>query len=156
MKQFIIISLLCFAAAGCQRSDAPGDLPKLFPCAVTITQDGKPLEGAVVEFVSSEDAAKYHAVGLTDAAGVAEMKTYGKDGAPEGKYKVVVRKHIHDDLVYGTNSAGEKEVSGYTTYRTIDDQFADAKTTPHEIEITGKGKKVKQTFDVGKAIKKRL
>ncbi|MDR2641985.1 MAG: hypothetical protein LBC74_04250 [Planctomycetaceae bacterium] len=90
---------------------------------------------------------------MTNAEGKAVISTYGFAGAPIGKYKVIVRKNVDDDLVYGTNSTGGKEVVAFKIYRTVEPQFSDVKTTPHEIEITGKEKKVEATFDVGKAIK---
>jgi hypothetical protein len=43
----------------------------------------------------------------------------------------------------------------YKTYKTVEQQFSNAQTTPHEIEITGKERELKKTFDVGKAIKSR-
>ncbi|MDR1960467.1 MAG: hypothetical protein LBQ54_15765 [Planctomycetaceae bacterium] len=156
MRRFIILTLFCIAAAGCRQSDAPDDLPKLFPCSIIVTQDGKPLEEATVEFQPFESTAKYLASGKTDTAGVAEMKTYGKTGSPAGKYKVVITKNIDDDFVYAENSLGQKEISGYTLYRTVEPKYSDAKTTPHEMEIIGKGKKHEATFDVGKAIKVRM
>ncbi|MDR1957446.1 MAG: hypothetical protein LBQ54_00080 [Planctomycetaceae bacterium] len=84
------------------------------------------------------------------------MSTYGYEGTPLGKYKVVVTKNIQDNLVYAESSTGTKEVVGWTSYRTVEPNFSDAKTTPHEIEITGKDKKFEVTFDVGKAVRSRM
>jgi hypothetical protein len=67
-----------------------------------------------------------------------------------------VTKILTDDVVYKENEAGGKDLVSYKTYKTVEPQFSDAKTTPHELEITGKGKKTEVTFDVGKAVKVRM
>ncbi|MDR1491221.1 MAG: DUF4198 domain-containing protein [Planctomycetaceae bacterium] len=152
----LIFSATLLLCSGCQKNSQPDDLPKLYPCIITITQDGKPLEDAGVELAAEDQsAAKYRAVTKTDAEGKAVMSTYGHNGAPAGKYKVVVSKKVDDDFVYGTSSTGDKEIQKYNTYRTVEPKYSDAKTTPHEIEITGKEKRAEATFDVGKAIKTR-
>ncbi|MDR1960502.1 MAG: hypothetical protein LBQ54_15940 [Planctomycetaceae bacterium] len=146
-----------FSVSGCKDSSRPEDLPKLFPCIITITQEGKPLEEASVELVAADqNNAKYKSLSITDAEGRAVMSTYGFKGVPAGKYKVAVTKTLTDDVVYKENEAGGKDLVSYKTYRTVEPQFSDAKTTPHELEITGKDKKPEVTFDVGKAVKKQL
>jgi hypothetical protein len=154
---WIYFAILFFVVvSGCFRSSAPSDLPKLYPCTITITQDNKPLEGATVELIVSEGQAKYKAVTVTDSRGVAIMSTYGYNGAPSGKYKVVVTKKIEDDFIYGVSSTGAKEVSSSTHYRTVEPKFSNPKTTPHEIEINNNGKITEANFDVGKPIKEKL
>ncbi|MDR2641689.1 MAG: carboxypeptidase-like regulatory domain-containing protein [Planctomycetaceae bacterium] len=114
----IIFSWMLFfvllAVSGCGDSSRPKDLPKLYPCVITITQEGKPLENAVVELAATDqNNSKYQSLTLTNAEGKAVMSTYGFAGTPIGKYKVIVRKNIDDDLVYGTNSTGAKEVVAF-------------------------------------------
>jgi hypothetical protein len=148
----IVISTL---ASGCSRNDdRPTDLPSLFPCTITVTQDGVPLAGATVSLVSSTEA-KYRSSSITDEKGNASMITYGFPGVPEGKYKVTVRKEIMDDMVYGENqSTGEKNaLIRYKTYRTVDPTYSSANHSPYEIEITNSKRRTQQTFDVGKAVK---
>jgi hypothetical protein len=116
------------------------------------------LEGASVELAATEETdqnnTKYKSLAITDVEGKVAVSTYGYKGVPIGKYKVVVTKNIDDDPIYKTNpSTGREEIISYKTYKTVEPQFSDVKTTPHKIEITGKGKKVEITFDVGKAIK---
>ena len=156
MKKFIIPSILILISfTGCGGDTSrPKDLPPLYPCAVTITQDGKPLDGAVVNLVAfDKENAKYQASSVTDAAGKAIMSTYGFNGVPAGKYKVCIWKTITEGVKQYTNKDGELVNTEGTDYKTVESKYADAKTTPHEIEITGKGKKVEQTFDVGKPVK---
>jgi 5-hydroxyisourate hydrolase-like protein (transthyretin family) len=153
------LTLFCtlFSVSGCKDSSRPEDLPKLFPCVITITQEGKPLEEASVELVAADqNNAKYKSLTITDTEGKANMSTYGHKGVPAGKYKVVVTKNIQDDFIYKEDEDGERELVSYKTYRAVEPQFSNAKTTPHELEITGKGQKPEVTFDVGKAIKVRM
>jgi 5-hydroxyisourate hydrolase-like protein (transthyretin family) len=151
---FLIVVLLF---AGCGHSSRPADLPKLFPCTVTVTQDGKPLADAVVKLVTqAEDGAKYNPVAVTGEDGKIALSTYGFPGVPVGKYKVVIVKNIDDDIVYRTDDAGEKVTVSYKTYRTIEKQFSDAKTTPYEMEVTTKSKNIDITCDVGKAVKEKM
>ncbi|MDR0609361.1 MAG: carboxypeptidase-like regulatory domain-containing protein [Planctomycetaceae bacterium] len=157
MKKLIYITLFIFVSsiAGCGDKSRPSDLPPLYPCTVTITQDGKAIEEAMVMFepVDSADV-KYSAAAVTGADGNALMKTYGFEGVPVGKYKVVVTKIISEAAEYKLNeSTGKEEAINSKRYRLIEPQFTSAKTTPHEIEITGKEKNITKTFDVGKAVK---
>ena len=139
---------------GCSSGDKPKDLPPLYPCTLTIIQDGASLAEATVEFVPAVPS-KYRPASLTGEDGTVSMRTYGFPGVPAGKYKVVVSKEIRENLVYTDTinpSTGQKEVVSFTRYQTVEPQYSSADSSPHEIEITGK-EKVRQTFDVGKAVR---
>jgi hypothetical protein len=148
---FIVVLIL----GGCSDSGKPSDLPSLYPCTITVTQDGLPLAEAAVELVSTDPAgAKYRAASITGKDGKVSMTTYGFSGVPIGKYKVVISKNIQDDLVYADNpSTGQKEITSFQKYQTVEPKFSSAETTPHEIEITGKDKKTDHIFDVEKSVK---
>jgi hypothetical protein len=157
MRKTIYVALLIFVTiiTGCGNKSRPVDLPSLYQCTITITQDSNPLEGAAVGFESVDSTnAKYLASAITDAKGVALMKTYAYQGSPIGKYKVVVTKFVNEVTEYKLNeSTGTKEPVNFKKYRLVEPQFTSAATTPHEIEITGNEKNVTKTFDVGKAVK---
>ena len=157
MKKFFVFVMSIFAVVllnGCKKDSRPADMPPLFPCVITIMQEGTPLEGAAVSFVSADEAsAKYNAVGVTDAQGKATMKTYGFEGAPTGKYKVTVRKLVVEEGPKITNSDGEEVTTHGAEYQAVERKYMDAKTTPHEIEILDSKKAIEVTFDVGKIIK---
>jgi hypothetical protein len=157
MRKIIYITLLIFVATviGCGDKSRPSDLPPLYSCTVTVTQDGQPLEGASIRFDPIEPAdAKYQAAAVSGADGTAQMKTYGFQGTPIGKYKVIVTKIVSESTEYKLNeSTGKEEPVNSKRYRLVEPQFTSAETTPHEIEITGKEKNVTKTFDVGKAVK---
>ncbi len=75
---------------GCSGSG--GDRPKTEKVSGTVTYKGKPVDGAVVKFIS-DDAAKPAAVGRTDASGKFTLMTFDSgDGAVVGTFKVAITK----------------------------------------------------------------
>ncbi|MDR3232791.1 MAG: carboxypeptidase-like regulatory domain-containing protein [Planctomycetaceae bacterium] len=139
----IILIISVTIITGCRNTSKPVDLPKLYPCTITITQEGVPLAGAMIELLPADGSSvKYRAVTVTGKDGKAAMATYRHSGVPVGKYKVIVDKDVEEGDV--------KPV----IYRLVEKKFSSAETTPYEIEITGKGR-VEKTFDVGKAVKVR-
>jgi hypothetical protein len=64
--------------------------PTLTKVEVKVTFDDKPLEGAGVTFTSEADAAIF--AGVTDANGVAAIKTPAKNGVAAGSYIVTITK----------------------------------------------------------------
>ncbi len=149
-----ILAVLTFG--GCKKDNRPEDMPPLFSCVITVLQEGVPLDEAAVSFVPIDGGvdAKYRAVGIANDEGKATMKTYGFEGAPAGKYKVTVRKLVVEDGPTITNSDGEEVTMRGAEYQAVERKYMDAKTTPHEIEITADKKTHEATFDVGKQIKK--
>ena len=156
MNKIIIASLLTIPfIIGCGGdSSRPTDLPPLFPCVVTITQDGQPLDGATVSFASADTSAgaKYQATAITDDTGKAVATTYGFDGVPAGKYKVCVWKTLTEPGKQIRDGYGDLVDAPGTEYRTVDPKYSFADSTPHEIEIVGKGTPP-ASFDVGKPVK---
>ena len=152
----IAFMLTVLSMTGCSKDSRPSDLPPLFPCEMTITQAENPLAGASVSLVSLDEAnTKYQAPAVTDGNGRAVLVTYGFDGIPAGRYKVCVWKTVVEGVTQRTDKDGELVASLGTDYRTVERRYADAKTTPHEVEISGKGGATKASFDVGKAIKEK-
>jgi hypothetical protein len=153
----IYFSLFIIILTGCGDSSRPEDLPKLYPCVILVTQDGKPLPDAVVKLVlQTETAAKYQSVATTSTDGTVTLMTYGFPGVPSGKYKAVVTRNIEDDIVYRTDDAGEKVIVSYNRYKTVEEKFSDVKTTPFEIEITPQSRKEQISFDVGKPVRIKM
>jgi hypothetical protein len=151
----IIFSVALFV--GCGSSSKPSDLPVLYPCTLTFTQEGIPLAGAIVELVAQDaNNAKYVPVQHTADDGTAKMSTYGFAGVPAGKYKIIVTKIVEDEIATRDEGTGETIFVGSDRHRMTDIIYSDAKTTPLEIEVTGKEKNMKRTFNVGKAIKVKL
>lgn len=70
--------------AGC------GSGPSTYPVEGRVTMDGTPLTSGSVQFVAVEGV-QYDPVGTIGADGTYRLVTLGKEGAPLGKYKVLVR-----------------------------------------------------------------
>jgi len=102
------------------------------------------------------DGQKFRPSATTNADGIAEILTYGFTGAPAGKYKILVRKIIDDDPVYGINEHGERVEISYTRYRVVAERYSQLETTPHEIEVPATRRGVRTTVDVGEAIRIRV
>ena len=156
-KIIITLILIAVSMTGCGRDTSrPADLPPLFPCTITITQDGNPLSGATVDLEPADGAnTNYRASAITDESGRAVLTTYGYKGAPAGRYKVTVRKTLIENVGEVTNEYGEVVGSSGLEYRTVERMYSDAKTTPHEIEVTTGRDTTHATFDVGKPIKEK-
>ncbi|MDR1492237.1 MAG: hypothetical protein LBT05_05915 [Planctomycetaceae bacterium] len=144
---FILISLIVLT--GCNFGPAkPNGFPqKLHSCELTIQQEKTPLQGAHVSLVrideTDTETKDWGAGGLTNTNGVVKFYTYGKwEGVPPGKYKVLVKKNSLEET-------GGREIS----YSLVDEKYAEVETSPLELEVAGK---IKQTLDVGAAVKKRV
>jgi hypothetical protein len=148
MNMFKQISCLIFLVlvAGCAREQRPEGIPTLYPCNITITQDGKPLAGAMVTlYTESSEDRRWSPGGTTDSQGVIQIKVLGKYlGAPAGTYKVTVAKHEIENV----------DSNSYYHVSLVETQYIKVKDTPLKIEVTPQG--VTQTFDVGKPIQKRI
>jgi len=145
-------------------------MPDLHPCQITITQEDVPLEGASVTlFPKTGGSNGWNTVGLTNANGVAEMKTHNDfKGAPAGEYVVMVTKtershgSVPDEPPYSHKEnpmeyekwLQAKNAEKRITYRLVKPEFNDANKTPHTITIT-KGKN-EAAFDVGEPIKEEM
>jgi hypothetical protein len=96
---------------------------------------------------------KYRVAAMMDADGSVTMKTYGFPGVPIGKYKVVIIKNIQDDFEYQLNeSTGKNEPVSYKNYRM---GFLQQRRHHTKLKSPERKKRVKATFDVGKAMKVR-
>lgn len=83
------------AGAGCGDSSGAG----LVPVSGTVTQNGKALEGANVEFIPASDSKDARpGFDTTDAQGGYELLTANTAGVAPGKYTVVVTKYPEGKL----------------------------------------------------------
>ena len=158
----LLLAASCFCI-GCNRGpQKPPGFPELFPCKITITQGGQPLEGAsVVLFPKSGGSSGWNTEGVTNAQGIAELNTHLEfRGAPVGDYVVRVSKteitpsawpiDPPQDSIEREKWYNCKAEEKRTTYRLVKAEFGDQRT-PHSITID-RGKN-EATFDVGEAIK---
>lgn len=153
----ILASLVC---SGCHRENRPADLPKLYPVILNITADEQPLTNAlVVLYAENEAIAKWTVGSVTDAEGKAIIVTHGQfQGAPEGKFKVCVRKTEMEGAeakrqegqtgLVGGLSPAPTQMPKMTNY--VDSVFGDPKTTTLEIEVPASKKTTTLTLNVHK------
>jgi len=143
---------------GC-RENLPAGMPKLYPASVTVTQEGKPLAGALVQLIPEDSAnSSWGPGGTTNTSGVVVLQTNGKyKGAPLGKYKVTVSKrekepHPNPELAGGPEFRRYVEIDkNLKTYSYVEPQYGSIAKTPLSVEVTAREKTY--TVDAGKAIK---
>ena len=146
-----IISMLIFV--GCGRQDVPKDLPPTFPQRIIIMQEGNPVADVVVGLHPIEES-KWNASALTNASGVAEMRTHGMyRGVVEGKYKVTLSKEDAESREAGRRPDG-MSITETTFYSLVELKYTQADTTPLEIEVTRRNDPV--TFDIGPAVRELI
>ena len=89
----LIAGLWLCLLGGCQSSALPPGAKPTKPVTVTVTYKGAPVEGANVAFIEAgeEPTPSY---GLTDAQGVAKMKTSYAEGAVVGSHQVTITKTV--------------------------------------------------------------
>ena len=155
----VFVTILLFFVS-CSKTQKPADLPELFPTTITIVQEGQPVEGATVNLLPVENS-KWFAGGKTDAQGVCHVRTQGKyDGAPGGKFNVVVYKTITLESATRKQPVPSDPVEATAYYKKvaqeeqsfdhIDLKYKKPTTTDLKIDITP-GKNA-ETFDVGKPV----
>src|SRR5947209_10542199 len=80
------------ALTGCGRRHAPPVIGPCVPVKGKVLLGEKPLDTGTVTFIplpENEDVPRPK--GYVDFNGFYELKTFGKEGAPPGKYRVTVR-----------------------------------------------------------------
>ncbi|MDR2117134.1 MAG: carboxypeptidase-like regulatory domain-containing protein [Planctomycetaceae bacterium] len=148
---FPLLLLICFVFSGCQKNDRPADLPKLYPCRITVTQETVPLAGASITLQAVNGSGKYQvSSGRTDSAGIATIYTYGFVGVPLGDYKITISKVSTEGGTRQADSFGGGKVVGTKDYQLVDNKFTENDTTPAKITITEKSNDT--SIDVGKAV----
>ena len=158
---FVALFVPAIVLSGCGGPERPADLPPLFSTKITVVQEGKPLEGAMVRLVSDDLSFAWIVAAITDASGVAEIMTHGQfSGAPLGTYKVVITKTEPENkgdiaTARPDNESGEQvQVQQQKTlklYTLLEKQYTQLTTTPLTITIQ-KGKN-NEKFDVGKPLR---
>ena len=158
MYRYLYLALLFLPLfPGCADTSRPSDLPPLFPTTISVTQGGVPLAGAHVELIPQDSPDHpYRPMVITDENGNAMMRTYGFPGAPAGKYKIIVRKNIVDDIVYGTDRHGERTIISSSRYNLVEARYGNVAETPHEVEVAASSRGTQVTIDVGAAIRVKV
>ena len=163
MNKLSLLSLFLLAfcfTLGCSDVKRPEGLPKLYPCSLTFTQEGKPMEGAVITLVSSDPDFRWTIGGIANPSGTAKIMTHGQyPGVPEGEYRVLIRK-VEEEEVNSFKEidpdTGKEMITGgvIKVYTTVDKDYTDLEKTP--IKITIEKRKYSEAFECGKPIRELL
>lgn len=138
-----LLAALIISVSGCGEK-IPANIPKLFPASITVTMDGKPLEGATVTLAGLNPTLPVG--GVTDTSGTVKILTQAKyNGAPAGKYKVYLSKI---ETVEGPTSKtppprDSTQLDAYRkqlwaerqSFEIVGEEFRAAATTPLEFEV---------------------
>jgi len=146
---FLSLSLALLFHSGCGggHSGRPADMPMIYPVKITVTQEGAALQEAGVTLTAKTPAKYGVASGLTDAHGVAVIRTYGFAGVPEGQYTVTVSKQGVEGATEATDIDGNRYQTGGKVYEYVNVRYSKTDTSPLNIEVTTKG--ATESFDVG-------
>jgi hypothetical protein len=151
----VCVALTFFSIIGCgKKSNLPEDFPEIFSLKITVTQEGSPLEGAMVSLKPIGTADKYAngCSGISAQDGVASIKTFGYEGVPAGKYKILISKMQDEEGKEIEDEFGGKNVVGAKVYSYIEEKYYSETETPFEAEVV-KGGDNTITCDAGKSIR---
>ena len=161
MRNFTLLAIFVTVAAslvGCKKDSRPEGLPDLYPISVKVVQDGAPLEGAHVAFVSSDSKLmRWPCGGLTGADGIAKINTYGFDGAPAGQFVVTVSKYESEGGMSAEESAAAMKgdsaeaPKGESVYNLVGMDYGNSSKSPLSVEVKAVELNETPEFDVGKA-----
>lgn len=96
--QILILFSLISILISCSSKE-PDGFPRVYPATITVTQDGKPLEGAVVtlEYSAERERTRWSAGGKTDETGSVQPVTvqgsYSVFGVPAEDFLVTIIKN---------------------------------------------------------------
>jgi len=151
---FVLIALV-LSLTSCGK---PANMPNLFPCTITVSDNGAPLADARVSMTDESNALSLSINGITDSSGTAKMKTtytnYTGSGVPAGKYKVVIDKEpanvppqkVDDSMNEKQSEAAMKKWNEeYDKVRIVPKSITSLPDTPLTLEVDGA---VNQKFDI--------
>ncbi len=150
--------MLGVACLGCNQTKLPDGMPNLVSWKVKVTQESKPLEGARVEFKGAKAA--YVIEGITDAQGIAVMKTNGQyPGVPADDYTAAVTKEVltlskFEGVIPNTEAEREQQEKERAkeyrpTHCYVNKKFGKFETSGLKASVTAAGE---SAFEVGAAV----
>lgn len=158
--RFPILAILVLLSAGCSK--IPADMPRVYPCKITILNQGVPVSDAEVRLADENETKALWCDGKTNSAGVATIRTvYGYHavpGVPEGTFRVAVDRPVvleNDDPSIDTSRFDDPKVVEYMKKRNaeiaakkiVPKILTDLETTTLKIEVNP-GTSAEMTIDV--------
>jgi len=134
-------------------------MPPLHSTTLTFTQGGVPLADAAVTLTALETVnAQWSLGGTTDGKGVLRVQTQGFNGAPAGKYKIVVSKVETEgttEVVEITNHDAPPPTTNNTkSFYLVDKKYRSVSSTDLTLEV--KSGKNEETFDLGPSVREEI
>ncbi|MDR1270654.1 MAG: hypothetical protein LBK82_14125 [Planctomycetaceae bacterium] len=146
-KTATILFLLYFGTIfGCGGPLKPEGFPALYPVTIVVTQEGKPVAEMFISLRSTDPSVTWAIGSRSDENGHAPVRTHGEfDGAPLGKYKVVLTKQEnegYEEFLAAKDRRDETAAAKIEVklFSCVEEKYNDPETTPIEIEITPKSK----------------
>lgn len=157
---FFLIAL-AVVSTSCKKEARPEGLPELYPFSIKLVQGGAPLEGANVTLQSDDPALmRWPCGGNTDAEGIAKLNTFGFDGAPAGKFKVLVFKSETEGGAQNSEEAAQmmRDRAADTSQRfdLVDPKYKLDRTTPLSLEVVAGPDNPTPEFDLGEAVREEI
>ena len=152
IRLILLATVVIVLVTGCGGPKRPDGFPALYSCSVTVTQGNAPLEGVNVTLRNPEISGKWSISGMTDASGVAKIRTHGQfPGAPMGTFKVVLSKSVSEGGSRGDDMGAPPSKEPTRIYSLIDKQYLQEETTPLQIDVQKKG--ASPSFDIGAPVR---
>jgi len=140
----IIAGILMSSVGGCGR----GNRPTTTPVTLTITYQGKPVDGATVTLVPESSSVPV-ATGVTDNSGVVKPRTFPDvSGVVPGSYTVTVRKTEAQGTVPEGQSLDDLPPGQGPTFRELlPTKYGSPSTSGLKLTVPERGS-VSETFDL--------
>lgn len=149
---FVFLGALCLFSvlliSGCEK--VPDGFPRTIPCTVTITDEGKPVDGVFIQIDTVPPTSSLSITAKADANGQAMMQTYlgayGRSGVPTGNLvlslqKEPVAEHFKSDeerakMTYDEGMKYGKELKARSDKlpKIVPEALMNSKTSPLKME----------------------
>ena len=154
----LIFPLVVIGFCGCGQK-LPDGMPRLHPCTITVTMNGKPLEKAKVTLFpeeGGENQGRWGCAGFTNSSGSVTMKTDGRyQGIPAGKYVVTVYRVDIEEREY-QGYFEEQQLPPPKSTVIVDLKYDDPEQSPLVLEVGRTGNEKKFAFEVTAALDPEL
>ena len=143
--RFVVLGSLCSMLVGC-GGESGGDRPTA-PVKVTVKYNGKPLDGAIVTFISVDNPQP--AVGTTDASGNCSITTYKtNDGAIVGINVITISKSEIDKKNIKAPRPEDADLIGVTPTPNLKSLIPNKYSLPGSSGLKEEVKKGQNTFTI--------